>query len=1073
MTFGPDLLNGVVPWFHDASVKNDPTQMSSSSVDEMLQGRVRVDPEVFRWFHALWRFFMARPLFDSEYLYGLHDAGGERIMLERGIPGWVVITTALGSNPNDRSGQNFSALSNQGLGVMVRLNNGYSPVGTLPFERDYDAFARRCANFVQASSGARIWIVGNEPNHPIEWPGARWDWNANPPKPIHPSTRGEPITPERYAKAYKKIRAAIHAIPGHEDDLVLVAAVAPWNTLTPYPGNEQGDWVLYFADMLRLIGPNQCDGITIHTYTHGDNPDFIESDARMAPPFDAYHWHFRAYRDFMNAIPDNMRHLPVFITETDQGDIPWRNENTGWVKRAYQEIDRWNRTHDQKIRSLVLYRWSKDDKWYIEGKEGVIADFGEALALGLKWTGLDEADPPDLSEYWRRLEALQKEKQAIQGEINAAHELSAAFDQEKATLEQARPALEEVDELRDALDDLESQIRAMERELATMIPVIPPGVIPQPVIHDVMTELPQHPSQRWPTRDVTDIHRLVLHHTSSDPMATPQELAQQAVEQKKPGLPYHFLVTGDGRIYQTQPLSRIVQQNMGSSINKKVNADSIAIALAGDFRKRRDVEPADVQRKAAADLIAWLISEQRLGSIVTQILFGRSELGEHVVSPGDQWMDGIRWKDKLLADIQNRLDQAANCEDSEEVARLRQQVAELQAEVARLQAQVDQIGPLQQRISELEATVKEQEHEIASLQTLLDQCANAGPKRPSIIDVVDTLPHHPSLPPYQNRTEPIRKIVIHHTDTSKSVTVEQIARYHVYGTRPNKDPWPGIGYHYVIAPDGVIYWTQRHETRSYHVGAANNYCLGISLIGRFLMKDYQGNVQPPEDQLPTPAQMDATARLVAWLMTELNVTDIVNVVGHKEVSPTMCPGDQWMRGVHWKNELHQRIMRYRSGKPILYYLLFWDHGASWAQADWQNAQNYIAHFRPTTGFSVSDAMQAQHVIIVGGTAGVSGEAEAQLRAAGCDVHRLDGANEAETKAMLDELVAKNTPWPGADPIDPAATGSSTPIAIPREPPPSDPWTLPDAFVTASMISQPPGVYIRIYVGDRLFGHLSS
>ena len=1011
---------------------------------------------------------MVRPLFDSEYLYGFHDPGGEEIMLGRGVPGWVVVTTAIGSNPHDRTGQDFSSLSNRGLGVIVRLNNGYSPAGTLPFARDYDAFAQRCANFVEASSGARIWIVGNEPNHPIEWPGARWDWSVVPPRPINPDTQGEPITPERYAQAYKKVRAAIHAVPGHENDQVLVAAVAPWNPLTSYPGNENGDWVQYFADMLQLIGPSQCDGITLHTYTHGADPNFIESEAKMQPPFDAYHWHFRAYQDFMNAIPAAMRHLPVYITETDQGDAPWANVNSGWVKRAYQEIDRWNKTHSQKIRALILYRWSKDDKWYIEGKQGVIDDFGEAMALGLKWTDSgEEPPPPDLTTYWRRLEVLEAEKQAIQAEIDAALALSEALEQEKVTLEEAAPALENVDEMQRALEALEARIADLETELAQVVPVIPPGAVPTPVIHDIMAELPQHESQRWPTREVSDIRRIVIHHTMSDPMTPPQELAQQAVDQNKPGMPYHFLITGDGSIYQTQPLSRIVQQNLSSSLNERINADSIAVALAGDFRRDRDVEPADEQRRAAAALIAWLISQQRLGSIVTQIMFGRKELGEHVISPGDQWLEGIRWKDKLLADIQTILDRAS-CEDTEEIARLRQQVADLQAEVARLQALADQIGPLQQRISELEATVSQQKHEIATLQAQVDQCASAGPVRPNIIDVVDSLPHHPTLPPYQKRTEPIRKIVIHHTDTPKNFTVEQIARYHVYGTSAYKDPWPGIGYHYVIAPDGTIYQTQRHETRSYHVGAANNYCLGVSLIGRFLIRDYDGTVQPPEDQLPTPAQMDAAARLVAWLMTAVNVPDIENVVGHKEVGQTMCPGDQWLRGVRWKDDLHERILSYRTGKPILYYLLFWDHGSAWAEADWRNAQDYIAHFRPTTGFSVADAMQAQHVIIVGGPAGISGEDEARLRASGCDVHRLAGANEAETKAMLDELVANNTPWPGAEPVQPSAGPTAMPEFLPLEPPKPDPWTVPDQFVTATFIAQPTGVYKRVYVGDMLF-----
>jgi N-acetyl-anhydromuramyl-L-alanine amidase AmpD len=1012
---------------------------------------------------------MARPLFDSDYLYGFHDPGGEDIMLGRGVPGWVVVTTAIGHNPADQSGQDFSQLSNQKLGVIVRLNNGYSSAGTLPYEKDYDAFAQRCANFVRASSGAHIWIIGNEPNHPIEWPGARWNWHTTPPRPIGPDTRGEPITPERYASAYRKARAAIHAVPGHEQDQVLVAAVAPWNTLTTYPGNEIGDWVQYFVDVLILIGPAHCDGITLHAYTHGTNPDFIESEERMRPPFDAHHWHFRIYQDFMNAVPLTMRHLPVYITETDQGDEPWHNANSGWVSRAYQEIDAWNQVHPQKIRALILYRWSKSDKWYIAGKQGVLDDFGQALARGYKWTVYDSL--PDLGEYWRRLEELEAQKQAIQGDIDDALALGQELSQEMEVLKARGSELADVAALHRQLDALDQQVAALEDELDEIVPIIPMGAVARPVIHDIMADLPQHPSQRWPLRPAGDIRRIVVHHTGTDPDIDPAVLAQQAVDDNKPGMPYHFLITGDGSIYQTQPLTRIVQQNLSSGINRKINADSIAVALAGDFRQNRDVEPAEVQRQAAAALIAWLVGQQRLGVILTQIVFGRKELGENVVSPGDQWLQGIRWKDKLLTDTQNILD-ASQCGDPEEIARLRQQVVELQAEVARLQTLADQIGPLQKQISDLQATVKQKDQEITTLQAVIDHCAGSGAVRPRIIDVVDDLPRHPTLPPYTNRTEPIRKIVIHHTDTPKNMTVEQIANYHVFGTSPYKDPWPGIGYHYVIAPDGTIYWTQRHETRSYHVGAANNTCLGVSLIGRFMIKNYDGTVQPPEDQLPTPAQMDAAARLVAWLMDAVSVPDIENVVGHKEVGITACPGDQWLQGVRWKDALHARILSYRTSKPVELYLLFWDHGDAWARTDWHNAQNYIAHFRPTTGFTTADAMLARHVVIVGGPAGVSGEDEARLRAAGCDVHRLSGANEAETKAMLDELVAQNTPWPGADPVSRKPDhGLLDPAQLP--PPEPDPWTIPDRFAEVSHIATPTGEYRRVYADTLLFPHQSD
>jgi hypothetical protein len=88
----------------------------------------------------------------------------------------------------------------------------------------------------------------------------------------------------------------------------------------------------------------------------------------------------------MGAIPDTMRHLPVYITETGQ-DVAWLDQNIAWVQAAYGEINYWNlQPGYQQIRALVLYRWPQFDKWYIKGKEGVIADFRQALPQGYAWS---------------------------------------------------------------------------------------------------------------------------------------------------------------------------------------------------------------------------------------------------------------------------------------------------------------------------------------------------------------------------------------------------------------------------------------------------------------------------------------------------------------------------------------------------------------------------------------------------------------------------------------------------------------------------------------------------------------
>ena len=65
--------------------------------------------------------------------------------------------------------------------------------------------------------------------------------------------QGEVLTPALYARCYALCRSAIRSLPGHRDDQVLVAAVAPWNDQTRYAGNEWGDWAVYRATYWRCL----------------------------------------------------------------------------------------------------------------------------------------------------------------------------------------------------------------------------------------------------------------------------------------------------------------------------------------------------------------------------------------------------------------------------------------------------------------------------------------------------------------------------------------------------------------------------------------------------------------------------------------------------------------------------------------------------------------------------------------------------------------------------------------------------------------------------------------------------
>ncbi len=367
---------------------------------------------------------MTRPLLDTEYLYGLHEAGGEHLFLDAGRTGWIVFNEAIGHDPKDTSGADFTRWSELGLGVICRLNHGFPPDGTLPHSSLYEEFARRAANFVAASSGCKIWVIGNEMNYAVERPGVQVDWSrhastrGSTPEESDPQRRGlvtrfnvlpdfsteirttrgatispgEVITPEMYARCYRLCRDAIHRLPNHADDQVLVGAVAPWNSQTIYAGNANGDWIQYFRDILETLGPKDCDGFTLHTYSRGGDPALITSAEKLGAPFQAYHAEFRAYTDFMAAVPDNMRTLPVYLTEIDQTS-PWLDVNNGWVQAAYAEIDAWNQQPaNQQIRAVVLYRWPTLDRWHLAGKPGVLQDFQQAMIPGYRWRGSEAAN---------------------------------------------------------------------------------------------------------------------------------------------------------------------------------------------------------------------------------------------------------------------------------------------------------------------------------------------------------------------------------------------------------------------------------------------------------------------------------------------------------------------------------------------------------------------------------------------------------------------------------------------------------------------------------------------------------
>jgi hypothetical protein len=335
----------------------------------------------------------ALPSGESAWIFGMHAAGAttpadfRHLFQGTNRTGWVLFTEVIGDNPNHGGGHDFTSWSGDGYGVIVRLNNGYEPTGTLPVRAKYTDFAQACAAYVRNSQGCRIWIVGNEQNNLREHPGG-----AGAPE--------EHIRPEMYAEAFNLARQRIKAV--QPDAIVVPGAVDPYFGLVLPLIGEAYRPLDYFKTMLDHI--DDLDGIALHTYTHWLDVGLItEKTVFTDPPLDPntpneHYYHFQAYRPFAEAIPAKWRNRPIYLTESNHWirlergpsegehvENGWINKRSGWIQAAYAEINRWNdMPHAQQIQCYLIYRWTGDE-WAIEGMGEVQADFKEALGNDYRW----------------------------------------------------------------------------------------------------------------------------------------------------------------------------------------------------------------------------------------------------------------------------------------------------------------------------------------------------------------------------------------------------------------------------------------------------------------------------------------------------------------------------------------------------------------------------------------------------------------------------------------------------------------------------------------------------------------
>lgn len=115
----------------------------------------------------------------------------------------------------------------------------------------------------------------------------------------------------------------------------------------------------------------------------------------------------------------------------------------------------------------------------------------------------------------------------------------------------------------------------------------------------------------------------------------------------------------------------------------------------------------------------------------------------------------------------------------------------------------------------------------------------------------------------------VNAVIWHHSAT-KGQTIRNLAEFH---TEVKK--WPGIGYHYAIGWDGIVYKLNDPERLTYHAQGHNSHSIGVVLVGNY------------EDRELTEAMKEAIVKMSEYLAEEYNCRKILL---HRDTKATLCPG---------------------------------------------------------------------------------------------------------------------------------------------------------------------------------------
>lgn len=151
----------------------------------------------------------------------------------------------------------------------------------------------------------------------------------------------------------------------------------------------------------------------------------------------------------------------------------------------------------------------------------------------------------------------------------------------------------------------------------------------------------------------------------------------------------------------------------------------------------------------------------------------------------------------------------------------------------------------------------------------------------------------------------VKYLAVHHSASPDTQTPTEIANYHI-----NTNGWGGIGYHFVVGKDGMVYYVGDISTARANVASLNEQVIGICLVGNFT-----------SGRVPTNDQIDSTHKLCDFFINNFSDLSSINswdsVKGHKELpgQATTCPGDDWPS---WQTKVVSGVSVGNSGGSVTF-----------------------------------------------------------------------------------------------------------------------------------------------------------